>query len=107
MNGQKPVLVFGILLFPSCVFAHGEDVLLPLFIQLCSIFIFLIWLIIAKLRLRHKLILLASYFLSASAVFFFTSNLPYRQNKELVDMLWIISPALIAFLTFMFLRRRK
>jgi D-alanyl-lipoteichoic acid acyltransferase DltB (MBOAT superfamily) len=106
-NNKRTILIFGIFLFPHLGFAHGEDVLLPVFIQLGSIFIFLIWLTSTKLRIANKLILLASYFLSIGVIILLTWNLPYRQNKALTDMLWVLGPAFLSFLTYLILKRRK
>ncbi len=106
-NDKGTILILGIFLFPYQGFAHGEDVLLPVLIQLGSIFIFLIWLASAKLLIANKLILLVSYFLSLGVIVLLTWNLPYRQNKALTDMLWVLGPALLSFLTFLILKRRK
>lgn len=94
-------------LFPFCVFAHGEDVLLPMFFQVASIAVFLIWLFGSKLHRTDKLILLLSYLLSLTAVIYFTWNIPYRQNKTIIDVCWILGPGLASLTTFLILKNRK
>jgi hypothetical protein len=101
------VLLFGMFLFPFYAFAHGEEVLLPLFIQLGSIFIFLIWITSIKFRMADKLILAASYFLSLILILFFTWNVPYRQNRTSIDIAWIVGPAVTSLVTFLILRNKE
>ena len=107
MNGQRVILFFGMFLFPFYALAPGEEVLLPLLIQLGSIFIFLIWITSAKFRIADKLILAASYFLTLSILLFLTWNVPYRQNRTALDMAWVIGPAAISLVTFVVLKTKK
>ncbi len=94
-------------LFPFWVFAHGEDVLLPMFFQVASVAVFLIWLFSSKLHRTDKLILLLSYLFSLTAVIYFTWNIPYSQNKTIIDVCWILGPGLASLITFLILKNRK
>lgn len=107
MSRQSVSLLVGMFLFPLYAFADGEEVLLPLIIQLSSIFIFLIWVTSVKFRIAEKLILATSYFLTLSLILVLTWNIPYRQNRVLVNVAWTIAPAAIALLTFIILRKKK
>jgi hypothetical protein len=69
MDSQRTILIGGTFLFPLYALAHGEEVLVPLSVQLGSIFIFLIWITSVKFRIADKLILAASYFLTLIMIF--------------------------------------
>jgi hypothetical protein len=107
MSRQKLILFFGMFLFPFYALAHGEELLLPLFIQLGSIFIFLIWIASIKFRIADKLILATSYFLTLSLILALTWNVPYRQNRVLLYIAWILSPAAISLITFVVSRSKR
>jgi RsiW-degrading membrane proteinase PrsW (M82 family) len=107
MHNQRWTLLFGLCLFPFFAFAHGEDVLYSLLIQLGSIFIFAIWLGSLKFKIAHKLILATSYFLTLSLVLFTTWNTPYRENKVLLNIAWTITPAFVCLTTYLFIKKRK
>lgn len=107
MSRQRVILLTGMFLFPFFAFAHGEEVLLPLFVQLCSIFIFLIWITSVNFRIADKLVLAASYFLTLSLVLVLTWNVPYRQNRALLDTTWAVAPAAISLVTFIILRNKN
>ncbi|RYE53408.1 MAG: hypothetical protein EOP48_14455 [Sphingobacteriales bacterium] len=107
MSRQSAPLLLGLILFPFFAFAHGEEVLLPLFAQLGSIFIFLIWITSIKFRLAYKLLLAASYFLTLSLILAFTWNVPYKQNRTFLDIAWAITPAVITLFIFIALRKKN
>jgi hypothetical protein len=107
MSRQRATFLFWMFLLPFYAFAYGEEVLLPLFIQLGSISAFLIWITSVKFRIADKLILAAAYFLTLSMILALTWNVPYRQNKATLDLAWIVGPAAITLVTFMMLRKKK
>ena len=107
MDSQRTILVCGTFLFPLYTLAHGEEVLLPLFIQLGLIFIFLIWIATVKFRIFYKLVLAASYFLTLSMILALTWNVSYRENKTTLEIAWIVGPAIITLITFIVLRKKK
>jgi glycerol-3-phosphate acyltransferase PlsY len=107
MNKQKVALIFGIFIFPIYASAHGEEVLLPLILQLCSILVFLFWIIVIDFRLSDKAVLTASYFLTLGLMAVVTQGLPYRENKTLLDITWITTPAVICLVTLIIMKRRK
>ena len=107
MSRQRVMLLFEMFLFPFYAFAHGEEVLLPLFVQLALIFIFLAWLTFVKFRIINKLILAASYFLTLGLILVLTWNVSYRQHRTSLDIAWTIAPAAISWVTFIILRNKK
>ncbi len=103
MKQQKFTLSIAMFLLPFCAFAHGEEVLLPLFIQFASILIFIIVLTSLKIKVAKKLVLFVIYFLTLSSILCISWNVPYRQNRTVLDLSWTLGPAtttLIAFLIF-------
>lgn len=107
MSRQRVTLLSAMFLSPFYALAHGQELLLPLLIQLGSIIVFLIWIISAKFRTRDKLILATSYFVSLGLMLFLISDVPYRQNKTLLDFALTIPPAIIALITFTILRNKN
>ena len=107
MIGQRTILLFGMFLFPFYALAHGEEVLLPLLIQLGSIFIFVILVTSIKFKIADKLILAAAYFLTLIIVLYLSWDVPYRQNKTLLDLVWTIGPAAVVLITFFVLKIKR
>ena len=99
--------MFGMFLFPFYALASGNEVLVPLFIQLGSIFIFLIFLLSIKFRLIDKLILAVSYFLTLTLILYLTWDVDYRQNRTALDIFWTVGPAAICLITFVVLKKRR
>ena len=93
-------------ILPLTVFAHGQEILLPIFIQIISIIVFLIVLFVLKASVGDKLILFAAYALSLSLILYFTIHKPYSQNQNTVDLIWAAGPAFITLITFFILQKR-
>jgi hypothetical protein len=91
---------------PFFALAHGEEVLLPFFIQWGSVLLFIIFLKMSKMKAVQKLVLGASYFLAIGLIVYFTRNVPYRQNRTFLDLLLSFGPAIVATVTFFILRAR-
>ena len=92
---------------PFCAFAHGEEVLVPVFGQLGSILAFLILLAVSKIESVSKLLLAAIYFLTLGLIVFATWNLSYRQNRTMLDFAMILGPVAATLTAFFFLKLRK
>jgi hypothetical protein len=102
---QKLTFVFALLLLPLFSFAHGEEIMLPIFIQLVSLIIFAGLIISLKIGIQKKLILMGSYFLTLSLIILCTWDMPYLQNRMLIDLMLILGPAIITFVTYFVLRK--
>lgn len=103
MKQQKFTLSLAMFLLPFCAFAHSEEVLLPVFIQISSIVIFLILLISLKIKGGKKFVLAVIYFLTLGSILCLSWNVPYRQNRTVIDLSCTVGPAvttLIAFFIF-------
>jgi hypothetical protein len=101
---QKLTFLAVLFILPFSAFAHGQEVLLPFFIQWASILIFIILLTSSKLKVRQKLILGASYFITMGLIVCFTWNVPYSQNRTFLDLALSLGPAAVAALTYFILK---
>ena len=98
MNKAKQILLFGFLLIPYLVFAHGEDVLISLLIQVVSAIAFLIFVLLIKMSLKKKLILTTVYISSVFIIEYFISDLPYTKNMNLINSLFAFVPVALVLL---------
>ena len=104
---QKLAFLLLILIIPFFAFAHGEEVLIPFFIQCGSLFFFFIFMIFIKLRGFYKLILAVTYCVALAFIIGLTWNMPYNQNRSLIDLLISLGPVLITSILFFILRHLK
>lgn len=107
MKNIKQAFLCILLIMPAVAFAHGEEVIYTLFIQIISIIICLIILISVKVSSTSRAILLGIYLLSVIAVFYFINNLPFRHNMLLINLSVAFIPFIISILTYLILRLRK
>jgi hypothetical protein len=107
MKYPKITLILISFLLPFSAFAHGEEILLPVFIQFGLILTFLILIISLKIRVVEKLILSVVYFVTFGLMFYIFWNLPYRPNPTTADLSIILSPVLLALITYIFLKVRR
>ncbi|MCO5945658.1 hypothetical protein [Mucilaginibacter flavidus] len=104
MKNLKAAIFTIFLIMPLMLFAHGEEVIFTLFIQIIAIIIFLIVLIFIKLNSKQKAILAGVYFLAVVLVFFATSTIPYRVNMTGINLSITLIPATCAVLSYILLK---
>ena len=105
MKNPKITLLLITFLLPFSAFAHGEEVLIPIFIQLGLILIFLLLIISLKIKVVDKLILSVVYFVTFGLMLYIFWNLPYRQNKTAIDLSISLGPTLLTLIVYIFLKR--
>jgi hypothetical protein len=105
MKKLKLTLLAFLLLFSEVTYAHGQEVLFPFFIQF--VFLILLFVILAFIRLKivGKLLLTAIYLLSAILICLLTSNIPYRDNKLILDTSLILVPIALTLGGYLILKK--
>ncbi len=106
MRNHEAVLLAILLLIPTLSFAHGEEIIYTLCIEVVSIICFIIVLIAVNLSQKGKGILASTYILTTLIMFFITNNVPYRQNMNIINWSLILVPALILTLSYLYLKPR-
>ena len=107
MKQLKLIVTTAVFFLPYCAFAHGEEVLVPVFIQLISILALIIFLLVSKLAVPQKVLLGTTYLLTFGLIILLTWNVPYRENRIVLDLAMTIGPAITTLIAFLFLRFRK
>ena len=106
MNHLQRTLLSILFLIPISAVAHGQEVLMILFIQAVSVIIFLIVIFAIKVDLKRKLILAGVYFLSSFATIYFTNDWSYRENMDKINLLVALVPATAFLIAFLALKSR-
>lgn len=105
MRQHRFTLISIICLLPLCALADHEEVLIPIYFQIFSIFAFLILLIVLKTNPRVKLILALTYLASLTLIVLLTKDMSYDLNK-FVDISWAAGPAIITLFVFLVMKYR-
>ena len=107
MVAKRYLYIFFLLLLPLCVFAHGEEVLITLFLPVIPGIIFII--VINRLQMQNfgKGILVVIYVLSLFLSFYLIKNWPYNQNAVRINYCVALAPPTITFLAFWPVRKRE
>ena len=106
LKNFKTTLLLILLIIPILCFAHGEEILIALFIQVLSIIVFIIVLFTINLNLKGKGILSIIYILTTGLFLSIINKIPYRQNMQLINWLIFIVPVIIITLSYMYLKPR-
>lgn len=104
MRNKKQAFLFILLVMPLMLFAHGEEVLYTIFIQIISIIVSLTILVIIKLDSNQKAILAGVYFLTVIVVFGSTSTIPYRNNTNIINFSVAFVPVIVGLITYIILK---
>jgi len=104
MENNRTALLAILLLTPTLTFAHGEEVIYTLGIEIASIICFVIVLIILNLNSKGKGILATTYIVTTIILFIVIENVPYRQNMNIINLSLILVPALILTLSYFYLK---
>ena len=107
MKRLKLTLTTAVFFLPFCAFAHGEEVLVPVFIQLISFLALIVFLLASKLIVPKKVLLGTTYFLTLGLIVLLSWNVPYRENQTVLDLAMTTGPAITTLIVFLFLRFLK
>lgn len=101
MRQMKITLISIICLAPFTALAHGEEALVPVFMQIISLIGFIILMIFLKMNITNKRKLSVVYVVSLSLIVFFTRDLPYDLNRKFLDISWSAGPAIITLIAYL------
>jgi hypothetical protein len=107
MAKLKLTLIF--LLIPAMAYAHGEEALLPIFIQLISLILFIAFIASVKIKHPGKLILTVVYIASTVGVFTLMGSvryLVYLQKMASINTAIALIPPSAVMLVFFILDKR-
>jgi hypothetical protein len=102
----KQALLTILLMLPMVVFAHGEEILVTVFIELLLIIIFGIILWAIKLNAKGKLIIGVVFILSTAVTLSAIDKLPYNQYMTMINIVIIVVPCTTVSLSFLGLKNR-
>lgn len=103
---MKNILCVLLFLFPVSAFAHGQEVLLPLFFDVLTFLLLILFVSLVKWKKSGKVMLLLVLFIVETINFYLISEISYKGNEKLVLCLGILIP-LISVLLIFFLFRNK
>jgi hypothetical protein len=89
---------------PLCALADHEEILIPIFAQIASIGILIFSLFALKATTRNKIVLSIIYLLSLILIIYFTSDIPYMQNRSFIDISLAAGPAIITVIFYFILK---
>ena len=100
---QATVLVS--LVLPAAAYAHGEDVLIPIYAQAAVVVATMLGLwLMPKVR-AHRVIASLGCLAGATSAWLSTSHLPFQQNRSLITLVMAVAPVASAAL-FIFVAKR-
>lgn len=102
----KRALATLIFLTPLTAFAHGEEVLMTIFLEFGLLVVFTLILAYVKIRIEGKLIIGGLYLLTAYLINKLFENWPYRQNMTLISLLVTLIPSTAFLVSYFGLRTR-
>lgn len=106
MKASKQLLIICQLL-PCYSFAHGEEVLLTLFLPIIPGIIFLFALNFIRLSPKIKTVLIVVYVLALFLPFFITRNWSYNDNVEMINLLVTLSAPALVLVAYLYLRNKE
>ena len=93
-----------LVLLPIFAFASGDDVLSSFYVIGASIIFFLVVLIAIKLNPSGKSVLVIVYFVTLFLMLYLTSDIPYRNNRNIINSCLGLVPIGACLITFWILR---
>jgi hypothetical protein len=101
-NGLFSVL----LLAPMTAFAHGEEVLLTLLLEVIVLLTFTIVLFMINLNAKGKLIIGAISIMTIVSTFIVANKLPYNKYQTLINTVVVAVPVTVGVISYLGLRNR-
>jgi len=106
MNKRNNLLLLYLFFLPFVIYAHGEDLLILIWSELFLIIAFIIILLNLKISLKGKGLLIMIFILTEFAIYSITSDLPYMENRLLINLGSIGIPILIVLISYLFIKKR-
>jgi cell division protein FtsW (lipid II flippase) len=105
MKSAKQILIIAGVLLPLCAFAHGQEVLLTLFLPIIPLVIFCLVVSGVELETFGKTVLVVIYLLTLFISFYIIRHWPYNQNADIINWIITTAPPAISFIAFLILRK--
>jgi uncharacterized membrane protein len=93
-------LLLVLVLMPSLAFAHGEEVLNIIFIQIVSVVLFGVIIAAVKINSKGKVILTCVYIISTLVIWIISGTIPYNDNMRAINFTVAIGPLLVSYLFY-------
>jgi hypothetical protein len=110
MNKSAKILLLSFLLSPLTTFAHGEESLVPVLIDLVHLIILVIAIVTINLNLKGKLILATIYLLTfvilTLLIFGSVDYQNYLKNMGLINFILFIIPVTCLCIAYLRLEKR-
>ncbi|GGF09817.1 hypothetical protein [Hymenobacter cavernae] len=104
------LLLLLLLLLPLGAFAHGEEILETVFLQISSFFLFLVTVLLIRISYAKKALLVTIYLLATFLVWRLTDEWPYYDTRRLINVLVGAVPlgsTLVAYGLLMVIQKAK
>lgn len=105
MNRTKNGLLSLAVLAPITAMAHGEGVLVTLYIDIFSILGLLIFIGFLKWKIKGKVLLLFVLILAELLTFTIFGNIPYQRSALLVNIMSVVTPFSFVLVVYLLLRK--
>ena len=102
---NKLAIIFSLILIPGVLLASGNDIIGPTLLELGTFILFCLFLLFIKIKLAAKVILFGVYCLTVATILYFIKNIPYSENKVIIDFSLEVFPVLIMMLILLIWRR--
>jgi hypothetical protein len=106
MKKLKHIFSLLLLASPLTAFAHGEEVLLTVFLEFLVVAILVIGLLTINLNGKGKLIIGGIYILAVALTFMITNSLPYNEYRTMINILVVFVPVTIGGISYIGLKNK-
>lgn len=106
MERIKNTLITLLLVLPATALAHGEEVLILLFIDVTVILTLLVFIGFLKWKIKGKLLLLLTLIITLFFTFTVLGSMPYRKNAVMINTLSAVIPVLSVLAVFLLFRKK-
>ena len=93
------------LVWPFIAFASGNDIIPTFYLIIITAIIFMTALIAFKINTRIKTIIALVYICVLGIVFLCIADLPFTENRILINLSLSLGPTIIASITYLFITR--
>lgn len=104
MNRLKYIIALLLFASPLTALAHGEEVLVTVFLEFLTVVILVIGLFTIKLNKKGKFVIGGIYLMTIILTSILTNLLPYRQNQTLINFLVVVVPLTIGIASYIGLK---
>jgi len=91
---------------PLTAFAHGEEVLVTVFLEFIVLVVFVIGLVTINVNGKGKLIIGGIFILATLLTLMITNKLPYYQYRTVINIVVVVVPLTIGAISYVGLKNR-